>query len=176
MHMIAVTKMVRTDAFARDRDAAHGFAVSGVGADAEHGAGDGAYAVAEKSALESGFALDEVAADDGAQVLVVCDVLREHDQRDGDERKRDFRDALSVEQHRLHGFAGGVLVCDVGRAVDDLLYALDEREVGIVEERGHADEVARLVHEVVHQRAEVHYLEIVHVEASPNAVNIAATT
>ena len=50
-------------------------------------------------------------------------------------------------------------------AVDDLSDAFDEGEIGIVEEGGHAHEVARFVHEVVDQGTEVHYFEVVHVEA-----------
>ena len=58
---------------------ADGFAVSCVGAAAEDGACYGTDTVTEKGAVQAGL-LEEVDADDGRKVLVVCDVLCEYNE------------------------------------------------------------------------------------------------
>ncbi len=60
-----------------DRHAAHRLAVGGVGAAAEDGAGEGADAVTQQGVVQAGLN-QQVGADDGGQVLVVSDMLSEH--------------------------------------------------------------------------------------------------
>ena len=86
---------------------------------------------------------------------MVGDVLGEHDERNGDKREGDFRHALTVEQNG---------VFNSGLPVDDFLDCFDEGEVGVVEERGHARELA-VFDEVVDEGREVDYLEVVDIES-----------
>lgn len=144
---------------AGDCDAAYGFTVSGVGADTENRTHNGADAVAEQSAFESGFAFDEVAVDDGAEVLVVCDVFRKDDECNGDKRECDFGNTLSVENDCFG-------ICGNGArfARDDFFDCFDECEIGVVEESGDADEGTVRINKVVDDVREVDYLELFHVE------------
>ena len=71
---------------ARDGDAAHGLAVGGVGAAAEEGAHDGAHAVADQGAVQTGVG-DQVAVDDAGDILVVGDMLGQRDEGHGGEEQ-----------------------------------------------------------------------------------------
>ena len=71
-----------------DGNAADGFAVCGVGAAAEDGADDGAYAVTEERSVETGLG-EKVLFDDAGEILVVSDMLREYNESNGNVRYRD---------------------------------------------------------------------------------------
>ena len=150
-----------------DCDATDGLTVSGVGADTEHGARDGAYAVAEKSAAESGFAFDKVLADDGAEVLVICDVFCKDDERHGHEREHHFTDARPSERCGDSARCGLHRFADV--AGDKLFDCFDESKVGISKEGLHFVACAcGSVGErskVVDKGLPVDYLEIFNVKA-----------
>ena len=66
-----------------DSDATNGLAVGGVGAAAEESANHRTNAVAQQGAVQAGV-LQQVLADNGGKVLVVCQVLSEYDEGDGD--------------------------------------------------------------------------------------------
>lgn len=106
-----------------DSYATGGLAVCGVGASAEDSACDGADTVTEKSSVETGL-FKEVFFNDGGEVLVVCDVL--------------------CEYYECNGDVGDCDCCYV-TAVDvlDALDTFDEGEVGDVEE-AHVSECAEV--------------------------------
>ena len=142
---------------AGDRHAADRLAVGGVGADTEDGTGHRADTVAEQGALETGL-LDEVAVDDGGQVLVVGDVLSEHDQRDRQERNDHLDDTAGIQQSGI-GVSGEHLGGDV--AGGQLLETLKEREMRVVDDGGDALEGAVRRNKVVDNGLEVDDHQIV---------------
>lgn len=119
-----------------DRHAADGFTVSGVGAAAECGAHEGTDAVSEKRSVQTGIG-DEVALDDGADVLMVGDVLGENDESNGDIEESDIRNSRAVEGLIALGVQEGEIVIDEAFEA----YGLEERL----------------------ERAVIHYLEVIDV-------------
>lgn len=81
MARMAVARIVTNGGVARDGNTGNGFAVGRVRAAAEESARHGADAVAQQGAGETGI-LQKVLADDGGDILVVCNVLGEDDERD----------------------------------------------------------------------------------------------
>ena len=78
-----------------DSNASDRLAVGGVRAAAEDRADDRAYAVAEQGAMETGL-LKKLVSDDGGEVLVVCYVLGENNECDGNICNRDRCYVLAV--------------------------------------------------------------------------------
>ena len=67
----------------RDRYTAYRLTVGGVGTAAEECANHRAYAVTEKGVVKTGI-LKKVMVNDGGEILVVCDMLRENNESNGD--------------------------------------------------------------------------------------------
>ena len=72
----------------RNRHAAYGFTVRGVGAAAEERARNRTYAVAEKRSVQTGI-FQKIAADDRRKILMVGNVFRKHHERNGRIRHGD---------------------------------------------------------------------------------------
>ncbi len=95
-------------------DAADGLAVSGVRAAGEKSACDGAYAVTEKSAMETGL-FCEVGSDDGRQVLVVGDVLSKDNEC---HRDVGYSDGCDVPEIQFLDTFERLNKCEVGNPFD----------------------------------------------------------
>ena len=96
---------------AGQRDAGDGFTVGGVGAAAEEGTDDGADTVADERAVEARIG-DQVAFDDGAEVLMVGNVFGEDNEGDGREEDEDL-------QHVGEGTDGEAVAAGVRGAAED---------------------------------------------------------
>ena len=141
----------------RDGNAANGFTVCGVGADTEHGTGNGAYTVTEKCAVKSGI-LDKIAVDDGGEVLVVCDVLCEHNESNGEERHDNFN---STAQSKNGCISGGIGDFRGYRTCCNLVNCAEESDSRVVEDSGNSLEGAVGVNKVIYEGREVYDFEVV---------------
>ena len=109
-----------------DGNAAHRLAVGGIGAAAEDSTGHGANAVAQEGTVQTGL-FQQVAADDGGEVLVVGNVLSEDHEgnrhisnsQGGDEAAVDLLDAFHSLQEGEVGDCEDIQTLENGE-VDDL--------------------------------------------------------
>ena len=82
---------------------------------------------------------------------MVGDMLGKHDERNGNKRYCDFRNAARC--YELGTFYPRFAACQ-------LLNRLYKREVGIIQNCGNTHKVTRFVHEVVYNRRKIDYHEV----------------
>ena len=100
---------------AGDGYTAYTFTVSGVGASAEDGTDDGTDTVTHDGLAQTGI-LDQVAANDRGEVLVVCDVLRENHEAHGNDEQSQGCNSRGREV--LTAFFDGLDKGQLGHAED----------------------------------------------------------
>ena len=131
-----------------DSNATNRLTVGGVGADTEYRTCNRAYAVTEKGFLKTGIC-NEVLANDGGKVLVVCDMLCEYNKSNGKEGNNNLNHCAAVK---------------LNTSVSDFLEGLDKRKVGKADEGSKANKITLGINEVVNKGVEVDYSEVIKVE------------